>query len=110
MDILGVFDIESYIIKAYGNAELALQNIGIVNGGESVNSFRESVPKHGSQLQFSQIRNNLGDEIADSLLSEVKLLNTITYVEQASNNARYSFGKNSTPPKKLVACSNYLTA
>ena len=101
MDSLGVFDIESYIIKAYGNAELALQNIGIVNGEESVNSFRESLQKHGSQLQFSQIRNNLGDEIADRLLSEVKLLNTITYVEQASKNARYSFEKNSTPPKKV---------
>ena len=101
MDSLGVFDIESYIIKAYGNAELALQNIGIVNCEESVNSFRESLQKHGSQLQFSQIRNNLGDEIADRLLSEVKLLNTITYVEQASKNARYSFEKNSTPPKKV---------
>ena len=101
MDSLGVFDIESYIIKAYGNAELALQNIDIVNCEESVNSFRESLQKHGSQLQFSQIRNNLGDEIADNLLSEVKLLNTITYVEQASKNARYSFEKNSTPPKKV---------
>ena len=101
MDSLGVFDIESYIIKAYGNAELALQNIDIVNCEESVNSFRESLQKHGSQLQFSQIRNNLGDEIADKLLSEVKLLNTITYVEQASKNARYSFEKNSTPPKKV---------
>ncbi len=101
MDSLGVFDIESYIIKAYGNAELALQNIDIVNCEESVNSFRESLQKHGSQLQFSQIRNNLGDEIADRLLSEVKLLNTITYVEQASKNARYSFEKNSTPPKKV---------
>ena len=101
MDSLGVFDIESYIIKAYGNAELALQNIDIVNCEESVNSFRESLQKQGSQLQFSQIRNNLGDEIADRLLSEVKLLNTITYVEQASKNARYSFEKNSTPPKKV---------
>ena len=101
MDSLGVFDIESYIIKAYGNAELALQNIDIVNCEESVNSFRESLQKHGSQLQFSQIRNNLGDEIADRLLTEVKLLNTITYVEQASKNARYSFEKNSTPPKKV---------
>ena len=101
MDSLGVFDIESYIIKAYGNAELALQNIDIVNCEESVNSFRESLQKHGSQLQFSQIRNNLGDEIADRLLSEVKLLNTITYVEQASKNARYSFEKNSTLPKKV---------
>ena len=101
MDSLGVFDIESYIIKAYGNAELALQNIDIVNCEESVNSFRESLQKRGSQLQFSQIRSNLGDEIADRLLSEVKLLNTITYVEQASKNARYSFEKNSTPPKKV---------
>ena len=101
MDKLGVSDIESYIIKAYGNAELALQNIGIGNGEESVNSFRESLQKNGNQIQFSQMLKNLGNSIADKLLSEVKLLNTKTYVEQASNNARYGFEKNSTPPRKV---------
>ena len=101
MDSLSVFDIESYIIKAYGNAERALGNIGIGNGDESVNSLRESLQEPGSQLQFSQLRKSIGNKIADNLLSEVKLLNTITYVEQAGNNARYSFEKNSTPPRKV---------
>ena len=101
MDSLGVSDIESYIIKAYGNAEQALENIGIGNKDESVNTFRESLHEPGSQLKFSQVRKTLGTENADSLLSEVKLLNTRTYVEQASSHARYGFEKNSTPPRKV---------
>ena len=101
MDTLGVSDIESYIIKAYGNAEQALENIGIGNKDEYVNTFRESLHEPGSQLKFSQVRKNLGTENADSLLSEVKLLNTRTYVEQASSHARYGFEKNSTPPRKV---------
>ncbi|MBG55803.1 MAG: glutamate synthase [Deltaproteobacteria bacterium] len=101
MDSLGVSDIESYIIKAYGNAELALRNIGIDNGNESVNSFRESLHNPESQLQFSQLLKNLGGKITENLLSEIKLLNTKTYVEQATNHERYSFEKNSTPPRKV---------
>ena len=101
MDSLGVSDIESYIIKAYGNAEQALENIGIGNKDESVNTFRESLHEPGRQLKFSQVRKTLGIENADSLLSEVKLLNTRTYVEQASSHARYGFEKNSTPPRKV---------
>ena len=101
MDKLGVSDIESYIIKAYGNAELALQNIGLSHRDESVNTLRKSLQKPENQIQFSQMLKNLGNSIADKLLSEVKLLNTKTYVEQASNNARYGFEKNSTPPRKV---------
>ena len=101
MDSLGVSDIESYIIKAYGNTEQALENIGIGNKDESVNTFRELQHESGSQLKFSQFRKTLGNENADSLLSEVKLLNTRTYVEQASSHARYGFEKNSTPPRKV---------
>ena len=101
MDTLGVSDIESYIIKAYGNAEQALENIVIGNKDESVNTFRESLHEPGRQLKFSQVRKTLGIENADSLLSEVKLLNTRTYVEQASSHARYGFEKNSTPPRKV---------
>ncbi len=101
MDSLGVSDIESYIIKAYGNAELALENIGIDDGNESVNSFQESLSNPDNELQFSQLLKIFGKKIAYNLLSEVKLLNTKTYVDQASNNARYSFEKNSTPPRKV---------
>ncbi len=101
MDSLGVSDIESYIIKAYGNTEQALENIGIGNKDESVNTFRELLHEPGSKLKFSQFRKTLGNENADSLLSEVKLLNTRTYVEQASSHARYGFEKNSTPPRKV---------
>ena len=101
MDSLGVSDIESYIIKAYGNAEQALENIGIGNKDESVNTFRESLHEPGRQLKFSQVSKTLGIENANSLLSEVKLLNTRTYVEQASSHARYGFEKNSTPPRKV---------
>ena len=101
MDSLGVSDIESYIIKAYGNTEQALENIGIGNKDEAVNTFRELLHETRSQLKFSQFRKTLGNENADSLLSEVKLLNTRTYVEQASSHARYGFEKNSTPPRKV---------
>ena len=101
MEKLNVFDIESYIIKAYGNVEQALENIGIEQSDEFINSFDKSLQEPGIQFQFSQMRKSLGNKIADNLLSEVKLLNTITYVEQSSNNARYSFEKNSTPPRKV---------
>ena len=101
MDSLGVSDIESYIIKAYGNTEQALENIGIGNKDEPVNTFRELLHETRSQLKFSQFRKTLGNENADSLLSEVKLLNTRTYVEQASSHVRYGFEKNSTPPRKV---------
>ena len=101
MDSLGVSDIESYIVKAYGNAEQALGNIGIGNKNESVSTFRKLLHEPESKLKFSQFRKTLGNENADSLLSEVKLLNTRTYVEHVSNHSRYGFEKNSTPPRKV---------
>ena len=101
MDKLGVSDIESYILKAYGNTERALVNIGIDIENESLNSFLKSLKEPESQIQFSQLLQYFGNTIADKLLSEVKMLNTKTYVEQASNNARYGFEKNSTPPRKV---------
>ena len=101
MDSLGVSDIESYIVKAYGNAEQALGNIGIGNKNESVSTFQKLLHEPEGKLKYSQLRKSLGTENADRLLSEVKLLNTRTYVEHVSNHSRYGFEKNSTPPRKV---------
>ncbi len=101
MDKLNVSDIESYILKAYGNAEQALDDIGLGSGNASGNVFREALKESESPFDFRALRKISGNEIADKLLSEVKLLNTKTYVEQVSEHARYCFEKNSTPPKKV---------
>ena len=92
MDRLAVGNIENYILKAYGNEDLAIKNIGI-----------SPTPAKGSPdlEDLSDIVKYRGKEISQKLLSEVKLLNTTSYVDEVNSNLRYSFEKNSNPPRKV---------
>jgi len=92
MDRLSVNNIENYILKAYGNQDMAMKNIGISS---------TSVKDHPSPEDLSDIVKSRGKEITQKLLSEVKLLNTNSYVDEVNSNIRYGFEKNSTPPRKV---------
>ena len=95
MDKLGVSDIEGYILIAYGNAEKALENIGLGSGNATGDAYRKVLEDVG------ELRKAAGNNVFQQLISEVRLLNTKTYVKEVSTHARYGFEKNSTPPRKV---------
>ena len=95
MDKLGVSDIEGYILKAYGNAEKALENIGLGSGNATGDAYRK-VLENGAEL-----RKAAGNNVFQQLISEIRLLNTKTYVKEVSTHVRYGFEKNSIPPRKV---------
>ena len=108
MDKLGVSDIESYILKAYGNAEQALENIasGGVNASgteaATVDALRKTLENGGEFRKVAGAQEEpLAKEIFEKWLSEVKLLNTKTYVDEVTTQARYTLEKNSNPPRKV---------
>jgi putative selenate reductase len=108
MDKLGVSDIESYILKAYGNAEQALENIasGGVNASgteaATVDALRKTLENGGEFRKVAGAQEEpLANEIFEKWLSEVKLLNTKTYVDEVTTQARYTLEKNSNPPRKV---------
>ena len=74
MDKLGVSDIEGYILNAYGNAEKALENIGLGSGNATGDAYRK-VLENGAELRMAA-----GNNVFQQLISEVRLLNTRTYV------------------------------
>ncbi len=95
MDKLGVNDIESYIFKSYGNAEKALENIGLGTGNATGDACHKVLEDVG------ELRKAVGNNVFQQLISEIRLLNTKTYVQEVSTHARYGFEKNSTPPRKV---------
>lgn len=95
MDRLGASDIEGYIFIAYGNAEKALENIGLGSGNATGDACRKILEDVG------ELRKATGNNVFQQLISEIRLLNTKTYVKEVSTHARYGFEKNSTPPRKV---------
>jgi len=108
MDNLGVSNIDSYLLKAYGNAEQALRNIGFGSGNTSgkeaavVDALRKTLENGGELRKIAGVEEApLANEIFEKWLSEVKLLNTKTYVDEVTTQARYTLEKNSNPPRKV---------
>ena len=108
MDNLGVSDIDSYLLKAYGNAEQALRNIGFGSGNTSgkeaaaVDALLKTLENGGELRKVAGAEEApLANEIFEKWLSEVKLLNTKTYVDEVTTQARYTLEKNSNPPRKV---------
>ena len=108
MDNLGVSNIDSYLLKAYGNAEQALRNIGFGSGNTSgkeavvVDALRKTLENGGELRKIAgEEEAPLANEIFEKWLSEVKLLNTKTYVDEVTTQARYTLEKNSNPPRKV---------
>jgi len=107
MDNLGVSDIESYILKAYGNAEQALENIGLGVGNVSgpdvplADAFRKTLLNGGELREVAGSEAPVANETFEKWLSETKLLNTKTYVDEVTTNARYGIEQNSKPPRKV---------
>ena len=108
MDNLGISNIDSYLLKAYGNAEQALRNIGFGSGNTSgkeavvVDALRKTLENGGELRKIAGVEEApLANEIFEKWLSEVKLLNTKTYVDEVTTQARYTLEKNSNPPRKV---------
>ena len=95
MDKLGVNDIESYIFKSYGNSEKALENIGLGSDNATGDACHKVLEDVG------ELRKAVGNNVFQQLISEIRLLNTKTYVKEVTTHARYGFEKNSTPPRKV---------
>ena len=100
MDNLCVSDIESYILKAYGNAEQALENIGLGVGNVSgpdvplADACRKTLANGGELRKVAGSEAPVANETFEKWLSETKLLNTKTYVDEVTNNARYGIKQN----------------
>ncbi|MDG2065688.1 MAG: glutamate synthase [SAR324 cluster bacterium] len=108
MDNLGISNIDSYLLKAYGNAEQALRNIGFGSGNTSgkeavvVDALRKTLENGGELRKIAgEEEAPLANEIFEKWLSEVILLNTKTYVDEVTTQARYTLEKNSNPPRKV---------
>ena len=101
MDKLGVNDIESYILKAYGNAEQALENIGLGVGNVSGPEAKIADACRKTLVNGGELRKVSGNELFSRWLSETTLLNTKTYLDEVRTNARYGLEKNSNPPRKV---------
>lgn len=107
MDKLGVSDIESYLLKAYGNSEQALENISFGAGNtsgkeaETADALRKILENGGELRKAAGAGAPLANQLFEKWLSEVKLLNTKTYFDEVTTQARYTLEKNSNPPRKV---------
>ncbi|MCA9654137.1 MAG: glutamate synthase [Myxococcales bacterium] len=94
MDEVGAATVDDYLLRAYGNAEAALDAEGIEGGArqaclealEAGGTLDEAVPDRG---------------LARRWLSRVKVLNTETYVQRVTADPRYRLAANAKPPKKV---------
>ena len=92
MDNLNVSTIGNFILNAYGNKEQAMENLGF---------FSEQEINNSSKQNLEDFILSKGEKVSQQLLSEIKILNTDTYLDEVCSNERYSFEKNSTPPRKV---------
>ncbi len=95
MDHLGVHNIGDYILKAYGNAEAALKNCGLNPDDPRWKASLAALEKGKNPRQAA------GEEIYLRWVSAAKMLNTGSYVSDATQDARYSLEKNAKPPRKV---------
>ena len=95
MDRLGVNNIPDYIIKVYGHSEESLSQCGLAESDARLKACRQAL-ENGESLREAS-----GPELHATWLSRSKLINTLSYVEQANRDERYALLKNSKPPTKV---------
>ncbi|MDC7786041.1 hypothetical protein PQJ75_08765 [Rhodoplanes sp. TEM] len=89
---LGAADIDTYVVKAFGRAEAALDRLGLP--AERAAACRAALAG-GSDLRAAA-----GDAF-DAWVSAARLENTVAYAAQVAASRRYDAAEHSTPPKKI---------
>ncbi len=92
MDAARAKDIDTFVIKAHGEAEAALAELELPE--ERAAACRVALANGGD------LRAAAGDAFA-AWVSAARVLNAAVYAERALTNRRYSAAENETPPKKI---------
>ena len=93
MDTAGAANVDDFIIRAYGNGAAGLARLGLES---HIEQACLDALANGADL-----RHACGDECYAHWCSEVKLLNTETYVERATADPRYAEPGNIRTPRKI---------
>jgi putative selenate reductase len=88
----GAKDIDTFVLRAYGQAEAALADLGLP---EEANTACFSAHATGADLRAAA-----GDAFA-AWVSAARLRNTAIYAERVIADPRYSAEENATPPNKI---------
>ncbi len=93
MKKVGAKDIDTFVLKAYGHGEAALDEVAGLPEAVAGNCRAALESK-------SDLREAAG-EYFTAWVEAAKVVNTEDYVERATQDPRYSKAKNSKPPKKV---------
>ena len=92
MDAVGAKDIDTFTLKAHGQAEAALANLGLPQ--ELSAACRAALTAGGD------LRAAAGEAFAE-WVSAARVLNAAVYAERVIADPRYGAAENATPPKKI---------
>jgi putative selenate reductase len=91
MQAAGAFDIDTFILKAFGHADAALDELDMA---ADIKAACKAALKSGEDLRVAA-----GGKF-EAWVSAVRLKNTETYCERVLDDPRYDAHQTNTPPKK----------
>ena len=92
MEAVGAADIDTFVLKAHGQAEAALANLGLP---QERNAACRAALAAGGDLRAAA-----GEAFA-AWVSAARVLNAAVYAERVIADPRYSAAENATPPNKI---------
>ncbi len=92
MEGVGAADIDTFVLKAHGQAEAALANLGLPQERDA--ACRAALAAGGD------LRAAAGEAFA-AWVSAARVLNAAVYAERVIADPRYRAAENATPPKKI---------
>ena len=92
MDGVGAADIDTFVLKAHGQAEAALANLGLPQERDA--ACRAALAAGGD------LRAAAGEAFA-AWVSAARVLNAAVYAERVIADPRYGAAENATPPNKI---------
>jgi putative selenate reductase len=95
MEAVGATSLDDFILLAYGNAEPALNDLGLHPEDPTLTVCRGALAKGGD------FRELIEEDLLERWISATKLLNTETYVGKLNGDERYSRDRNSRLPPKI---------
>lgn len=87
--------VDELVVRAYGNGAAALDVLDLDDDDPRLGRCREALESDGD------LRRAAGDDLFERWVSAARLLNTVTYVERATADPRYSKDGMDGPPKKI---------
>jgi len=93
MDAVGATTVDDFILRAHGHGEAALDALALDDDAKA--DCRAALADGGTLAAVND------RELAARWLSQVKLLNTSTYVQQVTADPRYALAGNQKLPKKV---------